>query len=745
LDSILENSTEKQRINQFHLIFGILFTLFLSGCYQTKPLEISYNIDLKHAWLEEYPITQNLSLNQYELTSIDSSNAFKFENNKKLLLKINFNQIAFSPKNKEFILTVSPSSLQEVTYFQSEVADNEAQLITTQKKYSGDINSNLSAQQFAFNIDNEDLFKSHYLLINSHTPVHIELILNEHQRFIQNEIRNNQQSTFLLTLIFAVALYCLLNYFHKQDKAFFLLSFYGVTTLLALLWQSKMINYLPWLLWPLLDSHSVLFYELLACVSAFALVYHLTHPLRTKKWLIQLFILFAILQLGLLFYASFPDLQSPTLGYPAINQGFNILLLFMYVTLTVILLISQSKLIRQPKQFIIAWIIVLVGLVIHKYHVTFPGSDFSRLEHLHEATVLAGFLILSIAVSSKQRLTENNQQISKEPNTKEHNKSIFKHQLLSQFQNQMQKLADNTTLSEDEIEEKTHIKFHLLLTQAYPIKNSLILTGKEIEGICTTGINTPDIDFLRQLAMELSEKETSDECMQKLIGMAGEKQSNVLFVPLKKADGKKVVFILTLKTDVSLKSQTLKEIKSFCEDAYTELCQAKTNFQTVMATKLDSLTHCYNRESIQTIIKHSLDQRKITTIAYIKLDNLVIDSEDQGKFTTNQLVVDFAQILKDQLANKVKIGRISSDEFLVVFTGFDINTCLEKLESLYQQLNKRNNTAEIKISCSTGLAESRMNETIRSLTKKAKLAMLQAQKEGGNQVIMYAVDMTDTD
>lgn len=737
MNSILEAFKDIKRVLPKHqaLLFFLIF--LLSGCYQSQQQEIAYHTNIAYAWLEGTQYEYSLPLDQLQFKHTNATESFEFQANQALLLKISFNEIAFAPQNKEFKIALTPSNFKQVDYYRGELLANSAAFVGSQKTYSPD---RLSSQRFAFNVDIEDLFKSHYLLIESDTEAAVQVQLYDQNGFLNNEIRNNQLLTFLLTLVFAIGLYCIISYLFKHNRKHIFLAAFIFTSLWSLLWQTQMINYLPWLLWPFIGNNSVMFYELLAAVAAFAFVYQINNSLFLKRWLIHLFMLITVVQLALLFYVSLPGIEAKFISQATFHKWFSGLLIFMYALLILLSASSQSKKNQMPKQIMAGLAIMTIGLTVYKLNVFMPQIDLTWLNHTYETSIITSFLLMAIALSNQKsiELTDLKQPVRAQ---KQQNKSLFQNRLISQFQHEMQKLADNITLSQDEVTEKIHIKFHLLLTQAYPIKNSLILTNQDIEGICTTGINTPDIEFLKELAINHANNQKQDACMQKLIGMAGDKQNNVLFIPLKKASEQKVVFILTLKSDETLKAQTLHEIRLFCENAYEQLCQARNNLQTVLATKLDSLTHCYNRESIQTIIKHSLDQKKLTTIAYIELDHLQSISEQQGLTVTNQLLVEFAEILNQELAPIARIGRIGSDEFLVVFIGNDINICVEKLEAFYRRLSKTKASNQQHLACSVGIAESRMNETIRSLTKKAKTAMLHAKKQGGNQMVLFAVDM----
>ncbi|MCB1583695.1 MAG: diguanylate cyclase [Xanthomonadales bacterium] len=715
--------------------------IFISGCQLKYQSEIRYNLQAEFTWVESETIKSALDLNDLSFESVPPNYQFQFNSHQDLLIKITINELIYLPKDKEFILSIYSGLLNEIYYYQADQNNLQAEFVTSQGRISSKFNS-FSNHHFDFNIDDSDLLKSHFLLIKSDMAYQADIELFDSSSYLRSGLNNIQLTTLIYSLIFAIGIFCILSYFTQRKKTLLIHSCFVLTSLLALLWQNTTINNLPWLVWPIIGPHSYLLYMFIAGVAGVSFLLTLYKLNFNHGWLVRGLLLLLMLQAAALTYATISHHMGQQLDFSFITK----LLTGSYWVLSLcclllIFVLTNHK--QSIKHFAAGWMLLLVAQSLNFYYTFNPDPSISWMTTIQSICILLAHVILVSAITNTPLKTHTTPVMPHERPRSQKGSNIFKQQLVNQFQSEMQKLAEDTTLSKEEIKEKTNIKFHLLLNRAYPIKNSLIMEKEQIHGICTTGIDLPDIDFLKQLALEVKPANPINSgCIQKLIGMAGEKQSNVLFIPLKQTSKHHVIFILILKNNETLKPDVLLEMQNFCDVAYDELNQAKEKCLMVFASKLDSLTQCYNRESIETIIKHSLDQKKLTTVAYIDLDHLKAIGEQQGVANANQLVADFAQHMRNNMATTAKIGRIGGDEFLAVFSGYDFNACLEQLESFNESL-KGQGTAddETQLTCSIGIAESRMNETTRTLIKKAKTAMQHAKNQGGNQIALFEIDM----
>ncbi len=94
------------------------------------------------------------------------------------------------------------------------------------------------------------------------------------------------------------------------------------------------------------------------------------------------------------------------------------------------------------------------------------------------------------------------------------------------------------------------------------------------------------------------------------------------------------------------------------------------------------------------------------------------------------------------IQGRAKLGRIGGDEFVAVFSDVKFGSCEEILNSFMNQLKSEKFTKQnLNITTSVGLAESRINETVDSLLKKADIALYHSKDQGKNRLTVYTNEL----
>lgn len=317
------------------------------------------------------------------------------------------------------------------------------------------------------------------------------------------------------------------------------------------------------------------------------------------------------------------------------------------------------------------------------------------------------------------------------------NRTEFQQHLITQFQDEMDDLVNNPTLSPAEVVEKTNIKMHLLINRAFPVMNSIIFEDDELHGICTTGLTPKNLETIVDHINNIPEEDKQQISSFKLTDDNG-LEKNMLFVPLQTDNESNTQMVFGLQPNKSINEGLMKEFKTHCEAAYSVLSHAKIMHQDALDIHFDALTQCHNKNSIETIVAESLAHCSRTTIAYMSLDNLNKVKQQQGVAVVDQCLIQFANIMNNALMNYAKMGRIDELTFVAVFADIDFNECEELMELWLNHFTENPVTNhQITLNFSCGMAESRINETQESLMDKAAQAHAEAKRQGHHHLHIY--------
>jgi len=716
------------------LIVVVSCVLILSACQLSLDDRSKANIRVAKV-MTELPERYNANLlSRLNFQPFDASRSIDFDHNRhSLLLKIELRDQGFQPN--EAMLVVQPKHLTKVAHFYVS-ADNRVSEVRSLLRIDPGNRGPHSSQAFAFSIDRQDLSATHYLAIESTVSRTLSVAMVSATDYLMHDRQLNDVFTFLYSVIFALVLVNLFFHLYSNDRIYLLYSLYMATTLWALLWQEGKINDLPALAIPLMGVHSGLVYLAISDVLAVAFLYHFMKLNHRNSWLVKALLLLMGFRVLLIATALFQYHITTSLNQPIISSLFNLSIVASSLVALVIIIRKAMHKAPQANYLLVAWVVLIAAVFLRIYYASHQHPALLWMAHSYEWAVMFEGLILALAIANRsmQFRIQRDRAVHK---AQKATRSVHKHELLAQFHHDMQEVVKDATLSSKELIEKTHIKFHLLLNRAFPIKNSFILENDAITPICSTGFNQKDIELLNLKASQL---DGMPELSQLTINTYQDKYKHMLFVPLRQHEHQGVVFILGLKKADQLKPGMQKDILSFCDSAYAELLQAREMYQVALAANSDSMTHCHNRHSIECIIDQSLASKQLTTIAYVDLDNLKQINDEYGHDTGDQCIIGFARLLSEQVGPHARIGRIGGDEFIVVFTALNLDRC-EQLMALFQQALSEENISEhnLVLSSSIGMAESRMHETTRSLLKKADRALYYSKSQGRNQLTIFSV------
>ncbi len=738
----------KYGMNKFHkhhltvkLWFILPIIFLLNGCDLTYPSKYKAQIQIEQAWVDEDVFIENRltdlnSFNQLTFTTFNPDQIIDFKKNKKyFLLKIT----TLDEPNDiyEFTLNLFPKYISQVSYFNQSKQNIFSETVTLYRN-KVDENRYFSSQRFAFNIDHTNFKNTHFLLLKSvsNRYAHVEIV--DSKSYIKSDANFSHFFTMVYSIIIAMILFNAVFYLYSKDVSYFLYTLYMITALYSLLWQEGKINDLPWLAWHVIGVHSSLLFFIIYDAVAIMFFYRFMGLNFRKSWLAAVVLLCVVFRLGIMFTALTQYHLLNNLQYNLLSNLFNLSVIVSSLLVWIIMLIKTIQKFPQAKFLFMAWSLLIITVVLRVYFAFNPHPDLLWMSHSYELGIMLEGLILAFAMANRtmEFKKQRDQALSKFTAAEQ---SIKDHRSVTEFQHQMQNLVKDPALSITEVTEKINIKFHMLINKAFPIKNSLIHVNKKLSGICTTGLQSIDIELLNFKLNEILAPKKHNQISQFEIITANNKTMSFLYLPLNPEEFNQTSFIFGLKNNQVIDPKLVNEFKSYCETAYAALNQAREVHQVALAANLDSMTGAHNRGSIEQVITESLHKASRTTLAYIDLDNLKKINDQHGHSTGDEAIIDFVTLLTETIDGYAKLGRIGGDEFIAVFSDIDFDYSEELLNQFMHLLvNKKLTSQNLSITTSIGLAESRINETLETLLNKADLALYHSKALGKNQLTIYS-------
>lgn len=179
------------------------------------------------------------------------------------------------------------------------------------------------------------------------------------------------------------------------------------------------------------------------------------------------------------------------------------------------------------------------------------------------------------------------------------------------------------------------------------------------------------------------------------------------------------------------------------EDEIGDVAKASVNMQRSLRNLIvkDSLTDLYNRRYCNQNLKNISEQYIKTgepyTLAIADIDFFKKVNDTYGHTAGDEVLVSVAQIMKKSMAGKGFAARWGGEEFLLVYTGCDMETTLTHLEMLVEAIREMRveyDDKAIKITISIGVATGN-GDSVDKVLCTADDRLYHAKKEGRDRVV----------
>lgn len=201
-------------------------------------------------------------------------------------------------------------------------------------------------------------------------------------------------------------------------------------------------------------------------------------------------------------------------------------------------------------------------------------------------------------------------------------------------------------------------------------------------------------------------------------------------VPLFSDDGQLqgVAQVLRAVSDDASRSQAVRELQ-------------------VQAT-MDSLTQVANRGELEKNLRAMLKryqadpQENPVSVIFLDIDHFKAVNDTHGHATGDEVLVEFARLLRKETYSGETIGRYGGEEFVVLCPETELQYAVRRSERLRAALNNQvfANKAKLQVTASFGVAEVEPGDTVDSLFSRADRALYLSKQAGRNCVTSLRSD-----
>ena len=154
----------------------------------------------------------------------------------------------------------------------------------------------------------------------------------------------------------------------------------------------------------------------------------------------------------------------------------------------------------------------------------------------------------------------------------------------------------------------------------------------------------------------------------------------------------------------------------------------------------DKLTNLYNRRKLEEYITEEIYRserfKRSFTLVILDIDHFKEVNDDYGHQTGDKVLIEFSNILQQELRKTDFVGRFGGEEFVLICPESNTTDILPVVEALRLKIANSNFEEIGQKTASFGLTMYKENDTITSLIKRADEALYQAKNSGRNKSII---------
>ena len=154
----------------------------------------------------------------------------------------------------------------------------------------------------------------------------------------------------------------------------------------------------------------------------------------------------------------------------------------------------------------------------------------------------------------------------------------------------------------------------------------------------------------------------------------------------------------------------------------------------------DELTGALNRKNLTSSLNRSIGELRQSgtdaSLILIDIDHFKMVNDTYGHLVGDKLLSQFSDVIMQQLPVEAKLFRFGGEEFLAQCENCGLQKALELAQRLKQAVSQTQfDGVPVNISCSIGVAELRISDSLEEWLKQSDIALYAAKKSGRNKVM----------
>jgi len=161
----------------------------------------------------------------------------------------------------------------------------------------------------------------------------------------------------------------------------------------------------------------------------------------------------------------------------------------------------------------------------------------------------------------------------------------------------------------------------------------------------------------------------------------------------------------------------------------------KLNEALQKAANTDPMTKAYNRrffyEKAKQILQTSNEQ---LSIAILDIDKFKAINDTYGHDVGDVIIKHLANTIRDYILPEHLFARFGGEEFVIILSDTTLINAFQVAKNLKDIIQNHNFTDNLKVTCSFGISEFRIDDNMDTLIERADKALYNAKKAGRNRV-----------
>ncbi|MBQ9181963.1 MAG: GGDEF domain-containing protein [Bacilli bacterium] len=161
------------------------------------------------------------------------------------------------------------------------------------------------------------------------------------------------------------------------------------------------------------------------------------------------------------------------------------------------------------------------------------------------------------------------------------------------------------------------------------------------------------------------------------------------------------------------------------KDLIIKLINERNNLEQNL--KRDSLTGIYNRRILKFIGNYSI-------VAMCDIDDFKSINDNYGHDFGDEILKIVSNIIVQNVRSSDYVVRFGGDEFIIVFNNCNLNTVVNRMEKIQENLIK---VEDLELTLSIGISEYQESVSLDDAIKKADHALYKSKNNGKKQIKVY--------